>query len=508
LIRHRCLQTNNVMNLSKEFQQQLQQTGGAMSNTEITVFRKAHGILSKRISVRAGKVNADGAGCRMSRGEARRVELNGVASLAELIESMRSVEALALGRLHDSLPDQVQVIPKRDLNETTPTDTIARTGEYLHFAPGQPAYMLLDHDRKGMPQEVANNLQQAGGFWAALVQVLPALAGAAYVRRASTSAGLFNRNTRKWLKGSKGEHIYVAVADGSDIERALKCLHKRLWLAGYGYHVVGAAGQLLDRSIIDAMVYAPERLVFEGAPVVVPPVAQSASKRRPQVQDGVVIDSTAVMADLTAAEADQLATLQAASATRLKGAAEVARKQWARGFAERHGLSEQQAERIAAQAVNHVLETEFELEFDDPALGWCTVADVVGEPNKYIGETLADPLEGVGYGRGKAKVLGQDNRCLMIHSFAHGGINYQLAGQGVRLEDFRAYKPAHTYIFAPSRQPWPPASVNNTIAPVKLTNRDGEPILDAKGRPISIPASQWLDKHQSVESMTCRGGRC
>ncbi len=252
-----------------------------MSDAEITIFRKQRGILSKRISLRAGKVNADGGGCRMSRGVARRVKLNGVATLAELIESMRSVEALALGRLHDSLPDQVQVIPKRDLDEATPTDTIARTGEYLHFAAERPAYMLLDHDRKGMPQEIASKLQQAGGLWAALVQVLPALAGAAYVRRASTSAGLYNRNTRKWLPGSKGEHIYIAVADGSDIERALKCLHDRLWLAGYGYHVVGAAGQLLDRSIIDASVYGAERLVFEGAPVVVLPVAQSASKRRP-----------------------------------------------------------------------------------------------------------------------------------------------------------------------------------------------------------------------------------
>ena len=67
--------------------------------------------------------------------------------------------------------------------------------------------------------------------------------------------------------------------------------------------MVGAAGQLLDRWIIDATVYGAERLVFEGAPVVVPPVAQSASKRRPQVHDGVVIDSTAVIADLTDAEA-------------------------------------------------------------------------------------------------------------------------------------------------------------------------------------------------------------
>jgi hypothetical protein len=477
-----------------------------MSTTEITVFRKTGGILSKRISLKEGKVNADGSHCRMSRGEARRAKLNGVASLAELMASMGSHEALALGRLRSHLPDPVPVVLKRDLDGKASTDSIARSGDYLHFVPGKPAYLLLDHDRKGMPPEVASKVKQAGGFWSALVQVVPALAGATYVQRASTSAGLFNRDTMKWLKGSKGEHIYIAVGDGADIERALNCLHQRLWLAGYGFHVVGAAGQLLDRSIIDATVYGPERLVFEGAPVLVPPVAQSVRKRRPQVHEGGVIDSMAVIANLSDDEGERLAILQAASAVGLKSAAGERRKQWARAFAERRGLSEQEAERIAAQAVKHVLAAEFELEFDDHELGRCTVADVVGEPSRYIGETLADPLEGVGYGRGKAKVLCQDNRCLMIRSFAHGGINYQLAGQGVRLEDFRAYKPAHNYIYTPAREPWPAASVNATIAPVKLFDKEGNPILDKQGKHLSIPASQWLDQHQSVEQMTWAPG--
>jgi hypothetical protein len=477
-------------------------------SAEITVFCKTGGILSKRISLNnAGKINSDGSQCRMRQGEARRVKLNGVASLAKLIETMPSHEALALGRMRSHLPDPVRVVLKRDLDGTTATDTIARSGDHLHFVPGKPAYMLLDHDGKGMPPEIATKLKEAGGLWSALVQVIPALAGAAYVRRASTSAGLFNRDTNTWLRGSKGLHIYVAVADGADIERALKCLHQRLWLSEYGYYVVGAAGQLLDRSIIDAAVYGPERLVFEGAPVLVPPVAQSAKRRRPQVHQGVVIDTTAVIAELSPDKREHLATLQTASAARLKAEAGVRRKQWAKEFAERRGLTEQEAERIAAQALQHVLATEFELEFDDPKLGRRTVGAVVGKPSKYLGETLADPLEGVGYGRGKAKVLAQDNRCLMIRSFAHGGINYQLAGQGVRLEDFRAYKPLHNYFYTPAREPWPAASVNASVPPQKLFDNEGNPILDSKGKHISLPAALWLDQHQSVEQMTWAPGK-
>ena len=159
-----------------------------------------------------------------------------------------------------------------------------------------------------------------------------------------------------------------------------------------------------------------------------------------------------------------------------------------------------------ASAAKYVLESEFELEFDDPSLGRCTVADVVGEPNRYVGETLADPLEGVSYGRNKAKVLAQDNRCLMIHSFAHGGINYQLAGQGVRLEDFRSYKPDHKYFYIPNRMAWPAESVNATIPPVQLFDRDGEPVLDAKGKPVHIKPTQHLDRYQSVEALSWAPG--
>ena len=131
----------------------------------------------------------------------------------------------------------------------------------------------------------------------------------------------------------------------------------------------------------------------------------------------------------------------------------AARKAWAADFADRHGLSEKEAERIAAQATTkHMLETEFELEFDDPELGCCTVAEVIANPNRFVGEALADPLEGRAYGRGKAKVLRMHDRCLMINSFAHGGIKYQLAGQGIRLEDFRAYKPAaHLHLHPDAR---------------------------------------------------------
>jgi hypothetical protein len=70
---------------------------------------------------------------------------------------------------------------------------------------------------------------------------------------------------------------------------------------------------------------------------------------------------------------------------------------------------------------------------------------------------------------------------------------------GVSLSDFRAYMPTHSYIFLPTREKWPAASVNARIPPVPLLDEDGSPILDAKGNELVVAASAWLDKHQAVE---------
>jgi hypothetical protein len=144
-----------------------------MTGTELTIFRKAGGILSKRIALSAkGEVQADGSECRMAQGTARRIKLDGPASLAQLIDRMRSDEALSLGRLRDDLPEEVEVVTKRELNGSTAANTIARSLDYIEFAPGAAAYMLLDHDAKGMPQEVAANLKAAGGFWSAIIDTV------------------------------------------------------------------------------------------------------------------------------------------------------------------------------------------------------------------------------------------------------------------------------------------------------------------------------------------------
>ena len=73
-----------------------------------------------------------------------------------------------------------------------------------------------------------------------------------------------------------------------------------------------------------------------------------------------------------------------------------------------------------------VLLPNVELPFDDEDLAGCTVADVLADPDRFVGATLADPLEGIAYGRGKAKIMRRADGSLWIHSFAHGRTIYEL----------------------------------------------------------------------------------
>jgi hypothetical protein len=78
-------------------------------------------------------------------------------------------------------------------------------------------------------------------------------------------------------------------------------------------------------------------------------------------------------------------------------------------------------------------------------------------------------------------------------------------GRGVTLDDFVAYMPTHVYIFTPCREIWTGTSVNARIQRVQILDKQGRP-KRVNGRPVTIPASRWLDQNRPVEQMTwCPG---
>ena len=138
----------------------------------------------------------------------------------------------------------------------------------------------------------------------------------ARLERSSTSSGLSRSDTGAAIPGSDGIHIYIIIKEGADAERFLKTLHERCWLAGLGWLMVGASGALLERSIVDRMVGQPGRPVFEGGPVLDPPLVQDKAKRRPVVVEGVVLDTVAVCRPLSIVERSRFKDLKAAEIAR------------------------------------------------------------------------------------------------------------------------------------------------------------------------------------------------
>jgi hypothetical protein len=402
-----------------------------MSEIEITLLTKAGGPLTKRVSLtRDGKLHSDGSACRMARGSARRLCVAGLAELASVIDGLQSNQAIGLGALRDGLPEQVEVTTKDKINGNSGPSVIARTANDIVYHGGRAALALFDYDTKGMPDEVRAELQRLGGFWPALLTAIPGLQGAGRVSRRSTSAGLYRTDTGEQLPGSDGEHNFIEVGDGTDIERALRAAHDRCWLVGVGWFMIGAAGQLLERSIVDRMVGASERLVFEGAPILVPPLAQDRESRRPRVHDGETVDTLTAIPSLTVVEAARLRELKALQRRALAGEATRVRTAYicsrADQLAQRTGITPQAAAHIIARQCEGVLLPAVVLPFDDEELAGCTVGDVLADPARFEGASLADPVEGVEYGHCCATIMIAVDGTPWIHSFAHGRATYQL----------------------------------------------------------------------------------
>jgi hypothetical protein len=398
---------------------------------EITLFSKSDGPLTKEIRLEeSGDVKSDGSACVMSRGVAHRAPIACIGQLGQLIGGVLSNQAIALGSLRLGLPQQVQIARKRAINGATGPNVVSRTADNITFRPGQTGFALLDLDTKGMSDSVVERLDRAGGFSAALRSIIPELGSIAHVRRASTSAGLYRTDTSAPVRGSNGVHVYAAIRDVADSARFLKTLHDRCWLAGYGWMMVGRGGQLLERSIVDRSVGAPERLVFEGAPILIDPLAQSAEARRPEVHDGGCLDTLAACPPLSIVDKAKLADLRNKARHELASKSAKAREDFigrqAEDLAKRTGMSPRAAREAIRRQCGGVLTPSIVLPFDDADLVGNTVAEVLADPAAFEGETLADPLEGVEYGRCKARIMRRANGTPWINSFAHGRTVYDL----------------------------------------------------------------------------------
>jgi len=260
-----------------------------------------------------------------------------------------------------------------------------------------------------------------------LAGVFPGLADAAVWVRGSLSAGVHREGETP--KPGRGFHLYFAVDDASDIPRFGKVLFYQLWLAGYGFVAISAAGTFLIRAVIDGAVFDGERLDFVGKPVIGTGLAYTPPKA--VYSDGGYLDTRA-LPDLSDEENKQVAALIGKAKKTREPDRLAQRAQWVerqtKTMVERDVPAErtrEQLRRIAPDGCRFDLYRDFSLEFSK--LGIVTVGDVLINPSRYDGEACADPFEGVEYGRTTAKFYAnsKDGKPC-INSQAYGGMKYFL----------------------------------------------------------------------------------
>jgi hypothetical protein len=394
----------------------------------ITLFNKTGGALSKSITLVDGIPVSDGSMCRMSEGTAEVVRAPDAATLAGWVNDAGPSVALALGTLKGvEIGARVPIVAKARANGQDGVFT--RSLECMRFEQGREAWALLDFDRKGMPDAVAERLEKAGGFEAALAGVLPNIAETARVRRASTSAGLRNADTGELYPASGGLHLYPLVEDGTDIPRFVASLFERLWLAGFGWVTISTCGALLVRSIIDVAVRSPERLIFEGAPTLGAGLIQDIEARAAVATEGDPLATQKACTDLTIAEQATLRFMIDTAKAEKAREAGIVRTKWidetAPKIAEKTGRPERTVRRELGYSFAGYLFPDFPLDFDDSGEG--RVDDILADPERFIGATLRDPHEPDTQGRNCAIVQRRRDGRLAIFSFAHGGMRYLLA---------------------------------------------------------------------------------
>ncbi len=149
-----------------------------------------------------------------------------------------------------------------------PSDAITRTKEHFEW-PAGPGIMMLDYD-PGVGEQVLSR----DDIVRIIREVVPGLKKVPMLWLPSASSHIVNSNTGKDLTGLKGQRLYFIVDNARDIPRAGKALVEAFWAAGYGRIEISKASSLLERTIVDASVWQPNRLDFAAGATCEPPLFQ------------------------------------------------------------------------------------------------------------------------------------------------------------------------------------------------------------------------------------------
>ncbi len=364
----------------------------------------------------------------ISKGTVDLTVANSITQFGEILEALGPHQAVLFGIPRVSPASLLTRSQYESLSKEQRVGAISRTREFIEF-PHAPGLLMLDFDFAGVAAAGIEAVSTPDKIRALLIRAIPELADAPMLWRCSSSSHIYHGD--KEIQGLRGQRIYVALSHASEIPKLGNLLSDRLWLLGYGHYLVSKSGQLLERTLIDASVWQPERLDFAAPPVCVSPL----ERRAPRYHEW---NSTSPYFDARRAQALSLAeqrTLKARRSSAKLLQMEAARRQrvaWAedrgRHIAQNRGIAAQEGVRIAQDAVEHrVLRGDFELVTEDGER--VTVIDVLNAPDRWHGRRFADPIE-PDY-RSDHRIawvnLHPKGGKPFLYSHAHGGVRYTLS---------------------------------------------------------------------------------
>lgn len=341
-------------------------------------------------------------------GFAETIVVGTLEGLREVIQRLEPNQAIALGKLAEPYV-QFPLTTKAKLR----TGSIARSKAFFKHHAG-PGYLLVDIDTKDLPPPI---LKKMGGSFILdiLYAVLPELAETARLVRASSSAGIMLPNGTE--QPATGYHIYLPVERQSESKSLLRLMHDRLWEAGYGYILVGKGGRLHERSLIDTAVYGAERLIFEAAPNIRPPLT-----RRP-IADQVFAGN--LLKGVTPGNSELINSLKREARKAAKPHADKAKRAHTNSTIKKlmkdSGLSKVQATKVVRQRLEgHELAENDSLEISKGR--FVRVCEFLDTAAESVG--MPCPIEGGDYGTSTAYYYPPDEHrpYPRIISFAHGDI--------------------------------------------------------------------------------------
>lgn len=394
----------------------------ASEPTVLTKTRRLDEITGTIITEKNGNYPAGA----LIKGYAENSVFKSMREFAQFLDTAKMNQAL-IGAKHTATTDSIQIMSRTAYRKAgEPANAITRTKDNFYRPAGEHGLLILDCDSLRTSKEQ---------FIAAIKTILP-LDSLAYAYTTSSSSFLSVPNK---IEGElKGQRLYIVLKDASHTTEAGENLFKRLWLEGHGWYEAGAAGQYLNRGIIDTAMFKDTcRLDFVSGSNCIAPVVQ----QRPPAEfnDGEPLDSRALLCDLTSGQLKELEAIQGSARDRI--ANEIEQKKAAycdkkgRENLAKQGITEPTTEQLDKAKTNVLKALDSSSLTGDFVITLAkdrkqiTIADALSDPERYDQADTLDPLEPE-YNNYHAvgKLYLMEGRPT-LHTFAHGGKVYRLFKQ-------------------------------------------------------------------------------